>query len=377
MPLSEYGGVHLLAEHFCFDSIVAELDGMNAKELCVDVDFTIERLAELNSSEEGKADKCEWKLGERLEEFLSKHVDECLQNPGFGKIHIASAYRVISGSGADGFDMNLLAGFISESVGQRWELLGLVDLSRLDGQKVEDLLGVIKLQDENTRRMCEEQMQLDVEYELDLKKMNDQLLDEVKQKESDLMNAKNELAETQDALSQNQNELEEVKHELDQSNHSLEDEKQELAKKIDELKQSQSKLKNVKRMLNQKNRRFNTAERKLAQKMDELLQNESELENMKYELDQTKYALSQSQSELENTKHELNQTKEALSQSQSELENMMHELDQTKEDLSQSQCELERVKKYLDWKKIRDKQMVQVCGYDTCNAHVDKPNNKY
>lgn len=112
----------------------------------------------------------------QLESVLASKINECLQNPNFGKLHISRLYRIFSLCNKESIDCNLAFAFICQSIKVRSNLLYFINYPNLSKKNLDRLYNLIFNQDNQSTNLY---LQLSYEFYKSLFDENRRLLSEV------------------------------------------------------------------------------------------------------------------------------------------------------------------------------------------------------
>ena len=329
----EFFDIYRLSEYFDIGVFIFSLDELLEERLYKDIDITLEFLKEnqeiLYKGDQGDQEE-ETRLNDKIENFLSTHINECLLSDEMNVLSTSTIYRLLEDSCKETLDFEILIEFIFKSLDTRFIFLKFVELHKLSEGCIENFFQHLRETSDKDQERYFDYIQFDFKFYERAKTRYDLLLTESKETKIELLRNKEEQKRIQTKFEATKFELEDCKEELERT----------------------------------KNELFNIREYNEETKI-KLEQTDKELNETKRELNQTLEQFEQTNTELEKTTKELNQTKIKHDETKEELEQIQKKL---KEAIYEIQQEKRENEKYT--------QSVVVAGNDQYNQLGEKSNNK-
>lgn len=214
IPINHYKDFYILSEYFCIPRFTREFDKIIRNELFDDLDFMIQILLDLKTSENNN----ETKLTNKIVNILTNRVNECIENQKFNELPVSIIYQIIDESNKEDVNLNSLVDFILMSADNRFTLLKFVELHKLTEDKIEKIFHFINNQEEETKKTYLEHIPFNFLFIQQMKNKYDEMVKEMNQMKENYEQTKEELEQTKNNFNQTKEELDQCKKELKQSN---------------------------------------------------------------------------------------------------------------------------------------------------------------
>ena len=149
IPIEHYKDLYALSDYFDIPKFIQELDEINQNEIYKDLNFTIQILEDLLSTENENDNKFQ----NKIENFLTNRINECIQNRYFGELPISTIYRIIEKSNEEDINQDFLIDFILKSIDTRFILFKFIKLCKLKEETIKEF---VKFCHENQYQLKEE-----------------------------------------------------------------------------------------------------------------------------------------------------------------------------------------------------------------------------